>query len=69
MVRPVTDYVTPRALETSEIPGIVEAFRKGAKNANLLALTVWRYTGPMATCSISSCRTGPISFRRIWRID
>jgi 2,4-dienoyl-CoA reductase-like NADH-dependent reductase (Old Yellow Enzyme family) len=35
LVRPVTDYVTPRALETSEIPGIVEAFRKGAENAKL----------------------------------
>jgi 2,4-dienoyl-CoA reductase-like NADH-dependent reductase (Old Yellow Enzyme family) len=33
LVRPVTDYVTPRALETSEIPGIVEGFRKGAENA------------------------------------
>ena len=32
-VRPVTEYVTPRALEISEIPGIVEAFRKGAENA------------------------------------
>jgi N-ethylmaleimide reductase len=26
-------YVTPRALETSEIPGIVEDFRRGAANA------------------------------------
>ncbi|MEM0979283.1 MAG: alkene reductase [Cyanobacteria bacterium P01_H01_bin.58] len=26
-------FVTPRALETDEIPGIVEAFRQGAKNA------------------------------------
>jgi 2,4-dienoyl-CoA reductase-like NADH-dependent reductase (Old Yellow Enzyme family) len=26
-------YVTPRALELSEIPGIVEAYRKGAENA------------------------------------
>lgn len=33
--RPVTDYVTPRALETSEIPGIVEGFRRGAENAKL----------------------------------
>jgi 2,4-dienoyl-CoA reductase-like NADH-dependent reductase (Old Yellow Enzyme family) len=33
LVRPVTEYVTPRALATSEIPGIVEAFRKGAENA------------------------------------
>jgi len=35
LVRPVTEYVTPRALETPEIPGIVEAFRKGAENAKL----------------------------------
>ena len=27
------DMVTPRALETEEIPGIVEQFRQGAKNA------------------------------------
>ena len=27
------DYETPRALETAEIPGIVEAYRKGAENA------------------------------------
>ncbi|MFV0410321.1 MAG: alkene reductase [Paracoccus sp. (in: a-proteobacteria)] len=33
LVRPKRDYVTPRALETSEIPGIVEAYRKGAENA------------------------------------
>lgn len=32
-IRPEKPYVTPRALETSEIPGIVEAFRKGAENA------------------------------------
>ncbi len=33
LVRPETEYVTPRALETNEIPGIVEAYRQGAKNA------------------------------------
>ena len=33
LVRPQTAYETPRALETGEIPGIVEAFRKGAENA------------------------------------
>lgn len=33
LVRPEKSYVTPRALETSEIPGIVEAYRKGAENA------------------------------------
>ena len=35
LVRPVTEYVTPRALETSEIPDIVEAFRKGAEHAKV----------------------------------
>jgi 2,4-dienoyl-CoA reductase-like NADH-dependent reductase (Old Yellow Enzyme family) len=35
LVRPVSEYVTPRALATSEIPGIVEGFRKGAENAKL----------------------------------
>jgi N-ethylmaleimide reductase len=29
----IVPYETPRALETSEIAGIVEAFRKGAQNA------------------------------------
>ena len=33
LLRPQRDYVTPRALETSEISGIVEAYRKGAENA------------------------------------
>lgn len=33
LVRPQRPYVTPRALETDEIPGVVEAYRKGAENA------------------------------------
>lgn len=33
LVRPQRPYVTPRALETHEIPGVIEAFRKGAENA------------------------------------
>jgi 2,4-dienoyl-CoA reductase-like NADH-dependent reductase (Old Yellow Enzyme family) len=33
LVRPKRAYVTPRALETEEILGIVAAFRKGAENA------------------------------------
>lgn len=33
LVRPLKEYVTPRALRTDEIPGIVEAYRKGAQNA------------------------------------
>jgi 2,4-dienoyl-CoA reductase-like NADH-dependent reductase (Old Yellow Enzyme family) len=35
LVRPATPFVTPRALERSEIPGIIEAFRRGAENAQL----------------------------------
>jgi 2,4-dienoyl-CoA reductase-like NADH-dependent reductase (Old Yellow Enzyme family) len=33
LVRPEKDYVTPRALELSEIPRIIAEFRKGAENA------------------------------------
>lgn len=35
LVRPKKKYVTPRALELSEIPGIVADFKKGAENAKL----------------------------------
>lgn len=33
LVRPMKDFVTPRALERDEIPGVIEAFRQGAENA------------------------------------
>jgi 2,4-dienoyl-CoA reductase-like NADH-dependent reductase (Old Yellow Enzyme family) len=33
LVRPEKAFVTPRALERAEIPGIIEAYRKGAENA------------------------------------
>jgi 2,4-dienoyl-CoA reductase-like NADH-dependent reductase (Old Yellow Enzyme family) len=33
LVRPLSDYVTPRALELAEIEEIVEAYRVGAENA------------------------------------
>jgi 2,4-dienoyl-CoA reductase-like NADH-dependent reductase (Old Yellow Enzyme family) len=33
LLRPQSAYETPRALETGEIAGVVEAFRKGAENA------------------------------------
>jgi len=33
LLRPKTEFVTPRALETSEIPSIIEAYRNGAENA------------------------------------
>jgi 2,4-dienoyl-CoA reductase-like NADH-dependent reductase (Old Yellow Enzyme family) len=33
LLRPEKNFVTPRALRLDEIPGIVEAFRRGAENA------------------------------------
>ena len=33
LLRPQRPFVTPRALETGEIKGIIEAFRRGAQNA------------------------------------
>ncbi|WP_144151301.1 alkene reductase [Paraburkholderia sp. BCC1885] len=33
LVRPERPFVTPRALDLAEIPGIVDAYRKGAENA------------------------------------
>jgi 2,4-dienoyl-CoA reductase-like NADH-dependent reductase (Old Yellow Enzyme family) len=33
LVRPKRGFVTPRALELTEIPGVVAAYRKGAENA------------------------------------
>jgi 2,4-dienoyl-CoA reductase-like NADH-dependent reductase (Old Yellow Enzyme family) len=33
LVRPHKEYVTPRALEIGEIPGIIAAYKKGAENA------------------------------------
>lgn len=33
LLRPQRAFITPRALETSEIKGVVEAFRRGAQNA------------------------------------
>ena len=33
LLRPERDYVVPRPLDLDELPGVVEAFRKGAQNA------------------------------------
>ncbi len=35
LVRPEKSFVTPRALELSEIPGIIEEYRQGALNAKI----------------------------------
>jgi len=33
LVRPQRPFITPRALETEEIPAVIEAYRRGAQNA------------------------------------
>ena len=33
LIRPKKEFVTPRALETKELPGIIEQYRQGAQNA------------------------------------
>jgi 2,4-dienoyl-CoA reductase-like NADH-dependent reductase (Old Yellow Enzyme family) len=33
LVRPIKEYVTPRALALDEIPGVIAAYKKGAENA------------------------------------
>ena len=35
LLRPKQPYPVPRALETDEIPGVVEAYRQGAENAKI----------------------------------
>jgi 2,4-dienoyl-CoA reductase-like NADH-dependent reductase (Old Yellow Enzyme family) len=35
LIRPPTPFVTPRALSRDEIPAIIQAFRRGAENAQL----------------------------------
>ncbi len=35
LVRPLKPFVTPRALGLEEIPGIIDAYRRGAENAKL----------------------------------
>lgn len=34
LVRPKTPYVVPRALDRTEIPGLIDAFQRGAQNAH-----------------------------------
>jgi 2,4-dienoyl-CoA reductase-like NADH-dependent reductase (Old Yellow Enzyme family) len=33
IIRPEKSFVTPRALDLAEIPGIIEEYRRGAENA------------------------------------
>jgi N-ethylmaleimide reductase len=55
------DLVTPRALETDEIPGIVADYAHAAHAPRTSASTAWRFTPRMATCCSSSSPTKPTS--------
>lgn len=59
LLRPKQEFVTPRALDTEEIPGIVAAYRLGAENAKKPVSTAWKSTVRMVICSTSSCKTAP----------
>ncbi len=56
LLRPKREYVTPRALETSEMAGIVEAYRKGAHNAQRAGFDGVEIHGGTATCSTNFCK-------------
>ena len=53
--------VTPRALETSEMPGIVSNIVWPRKTRRPLVSMAWKSTRQTAICSISFCATGPIN--------
>jgi len=52
-------FVTPRALEIAEIPGIIEQYRRAAENAGRPASMALRSTRPTVTCWINFCATAP----------
>jgi N-ethylmaleimide reductase len=55
------DVSEPRALELSEIPGIIDDFKRPPGMRSKPDSTVSRSTAPMAICSSSSPRTAPTS--------
>jgi hypothetical protein len=57
LLRPERPYAVPRALETDEIPGVVEAFRKAPRTPWPQASTASKSMAPTAICSINSSRT------------
>ena len=59
LVRPNKPFVSPRALDADEIPGVVEAYAGRGERQSAPASTASRSTAPTATCSTSSSRTAP----------
>ena len=56
LVRPKKAFVTPRALELEEIPGIVAEYRTGRRTQKRRDSTAWSCTARTAICSISFSR-------------
>ncbi len=57
-----TKLVTPRALETDELPGIVATVsRRRPRTPKPPGSTAWNSMAPTATCSTSSCAMAPTS--------
>jgi 2,4-dienoyl-CoA reductase-like NADH-dependent reductase (Old Yellow Enzyme family) len=57
MIRPQKSFVTPRALELAEIPGLSKSTEEGLKLRLPPVLTESSCTVPMVTCSTNSFRT------------
>jgi N-ethylmaleimide reductase len=57
------DTSEPRALEASELPGIVDDYRRAARNAMARVLTVWKSMARTVTCWTSSSRQAPTCAR------
>ena len=60
-VRPQRGYVVPRALETDEIPGIVEAYRRGAQPVSYTHLAPCRVSASATGSRVSSSTSGAMA--------
>ena len=59
LIRPLKEFVTPRALERSELSGVIDAYRTGTKTRRPPVLMAWNCMARMAICSINFCRAVP----------
>ena len=64
-----TDISEPRALELSEIPGIIDDFKRGPRTRWRPVSTASRSMAPTAICSTSSPRTAPTSAPTLMAVD
>ncbi len=58
LIRPETPYVVPRALESREIPGVIDAFTAARCTRSKRVSTAWSFTPPMDISSTSSLQDG-----------